>query len=298
MPRIFEVSIRLGLPLSRNIDGRSCEQSFASLRAAPGGMVIDRMGTGHNMQLSRLWTAKRVLLVEGKDVPLIDRFHSILFSEETTPLGSIPSLPIGGWSGWQRAIGSSEMLKNAAGEKIITYCILDRDYHTDEEISARQKDAAHRKIELHIWERKELENYFLIPALIQRAINNQLEEGRQPVDLTIVENAMLGIAEGLKDQTLDAIATYYLDQNRAGGLTTANKNARDIVKSRWDTLSGMLRIVSGKQFFSKLSKWSQDHYGISLNIGLIARCFRPEEILPEVSNVIGAIERGLPFQTI
>jgi hypothetical protein len=279
------------------INKRRPESKFATSLGAVQE-VIDRMGTGHNIQLSRLWTAKRVLLVEGKDIPLLDRFHSILFSEETTPLGSIPSLPIGGWGGWQRAIGSSEMLKNAAGEKIITYCILDRDYHSDEEISARLKDAANRKIELHIWELKELENYFLVPSVIQRSINTQIEEGRQQVDIATVENSMLGIADELRDQTHDAIATYYLDQNRAGGLSTANKNARDIIKSYWDTLPGRLKIVSGKQVLARLSKWSQDQYGISLSIGSIARCFRPEEVFPEIANVIGSIERGLPFPPV
>ena len=61
-------------------------------------------------------------------------------------------------------------LKNALGEEISTYCLLDSDYHTQEAISARYKEALRVGVRLHIWQRKEIENYLLVPSAIMRVM--------------------------------------------------------------------------------------------------------------------------------
>ncbi len=53
------------------------------------------------------------------------------------------------------------VVQNAGGEEISTYCILDPDYHTPKEIELRRKDAENKKVRLHVWQRKEIENYLM-----------------------------------------------------------------------------------------------------------------------------------------
>ena len=72
-------------------------------------------------------------------------------------------MPIGGWSGWPYALGSAMFLRNAADERIRVYCLLDSDYHTPQQITARLAQAADAGVDLHIWKRKEIENYLLVP---------------------------------------------------------------------------------------------------------------------------------------
>ena len=104
----------------------------------PGVQVlIDQIGGIHNVHLARLWSARKFLLVEGKDIGLLKHFHGTLFPDVELPIDAIPSLPIGGWSGWPYAVGSSMTLKNAVGDRITTYCILDSDYHSSTEIEER-----------------------------------------------------------------------------------------------------------------------------------------------------------------
>lgn len=83
----------------------------------------------------------------------------------------IPNLSIGGWGGWNYAIGSTMLLNNASNESIRVFCLLDRDYHTDSEINDRLEESKKRGVELHIWSKKEIENYLLVPETIARIVN-------------------------------------------------------------------------------------------------------------------------------
>jgi hypothetical protein len=49
-------------------------------------LLIDRIGGIHNVHLARLWSARKFLLVEGKDLSLLRQFHSILYPDAELPL--------------------------------------------------------------------------------------------------------------------------------------------------------------------------------------------------------------------
>lgn len=277
------------------IDKHRTTSTFASSVLAVQN-ALDKMGSGQSVQLMRLWTAKRFLLVEGKDVPLLSKFQTVLFPNSALPFGAIPNQSIGGWGGWQQAIGAAATLKNSAGDRITVYCILDRDYQADAKIAGRKSEAAKKGIELHVWSRKELENYFLEPEPITRVINEGLEEGKPAVSVDTVRTVLDGISEQLKQPTTDAIAEYFHVENKAAGIAAANQKARDRVSETWVDLRGKLGAVSGKEVLARLSEWSKREHGVSLSLGAIARKFQPGEIDPELIKVVTAIERSQPFE--
>jgi predicted ATP-dependent endonuclease of OLD family len=139
------------------IDRKHPKSAFATDLTAIQRLA-ENIGSVQNLSLTRLWTARKLLLVEGKDLKLLKQFQNILFPESEKPFDIIPNMPIGGWSGWPYALGSAMLLKNSGGEEIKTYCILDSDYHTDEEKTNRLADANSKSVELHIWSRKEIDN--------------------------------------------------------------------------------------------------------------------------------------------
>jgi hypothetical protein len=59
-------------------------------------------------------------------------------------------------------------LRNSVGEEVVAYSIFDSDYHTEEQIAERYDEATKRGVELHIWTKKEIENYFLVPNAVFR----------------------------------------------------------------------------------------------------------------------------------
>ena len=276
------------------INKRSVRSDYAT-RPSVVQDAIDRMGTGQNIQLIRLWNSKRFLLVEGKDISLLSRLQLIQSPDSEIPLGNLPSQEIGGWDGWQRAIGAAATLVNSAGERLTTYCLLDRDYHTEEEIDTRYRQAKQNHIELHVWSRKELENYFICPRALSKAINASKQMQQVETDVNEVNNTIAKIAEELKNDTFDRLSEFYHSLDKKGGPVCANKRARERLDNEWNSIDKKLGIISGKKMLAKISEWSQKNYMVSLSARRIARYMEIQDLDSEVRSVISSIERGVPF---
>lgn len=161
------------------LDRQNPRSSFASTFPA-AQKLLDHVGSAHNLQLARLWHAKRSLLVEGDDFRLLSDLFDVLHPEDRDGLAAIPHMSIGGWNGFPYAVGSSMFLRNAGGDQISVYCLLDADYHTPTQKAARKDQAVRSDVRLHIWSRKEIENYLLNAHAIQRAIENRAAKRTKP----------------------------------------------------------------------------------------------------------------------
>jgi energy-coupling factor transporter ATP-binding protein EcfA2 len=253
--------------------------------------VLEHIGSAQNLQLTRLWNAKKLLLLEGKDIKFLRRFQDLIFPESEQPFDAIPNMPIGGWSGWPYAIGSAMLLRNAIGDEIATYCIFDSDYHTEEERKDRLVDATNKSIRLHIWSRKEIENYLIVPAAICRLIGMRCDSSTKPPSVSDIEAAIDDIANSLKEFTTDAIAQEIFNKNRSKGIANANALARKIVDQAWTTFNGRISIVSGKEILSRLSYWIQEKFSLSLGANAIAGEILRTELENEIIDVVTAIEK-------
>jgi hypothetical protein len=252
--------------------------------------VLTGMGSVHNLQLARLWTSRRFLMVEGDDIILLKRFQNTLFPESEYPIDTIPSMSVGGWGGWNYAVGSSMFLENACGEGIITYCLLDSDFHTGEEITNRMDEAKRRGVQLHVWTKKEIENYLLVPVAVQRMIASRIREGILAPTVEEVSAQIDKIATELYNDTFDALSSAIQHRDRKLDAGTANKPARARIDSVWKTEEGRFGIISGKRAISLLSQWAKDTYNVSFSSVNIAKELRFNEIAAEVKEVIMAIE--------
>ena len=276
------------------VDRYSRESNFANSLSGVQN-VIDNIGGVQNIHLARLWSGKRLLLLEGKDISILRYFHDKLFPTSENPLDSIPRISIGGWGGWNYVIGSSMLLKNAGGQEIKCFCILDSDYHTKEEKSERYKEAKRKNIELHIWKRKEIENFLLNPEVIARLINKRKPQKYAEATKLIIEEKLDKIAQHLKEATFDSFSTHFLSLDKASGVTKSNKQARQIIEENWDKLENKLYIICGKTALSLLSQWSKDNYGVSLSAKSIAQEMNKVEIPSELKMVIEAKENIAEF---
>lgn len=256
--------------------------------------VVQQIGGVHNLQLARLWASRKCLLVEGKDLGYLKRFQNLLFPHSDEPIDTLPHASIGGWSGWNYAVGSSLILRNAVGESITTYCVLDSDYHTDIEIQARLNDARERGIELHIWGRKEIENYLLLPAAIARVVASERRKGPAPTSEMIADQ-LDNIANEMKDGVYESLTNEIYIRNKAAGTAPAMRLARTRLDRVWGSRHGRLGIVSGKEALSALSKWAMDVFGVGLGGKRLAQELTLGELPEEVVAIMSAIESGQPM---
>lgn len=276
------------------VDRRRLKSQFTSNTPAVQSF-LERIGSAQNLHLARLWSSRRLVLVEGKDIKYLKILQNKLFPDSQCPIDSIPNMSIGGWGGWSYAIGSDMLMKNAVGDQIITYCIFDSDYHTPEEISQRFQQAQGRGVCLHIWSKKEIENFFLIPAAIQRFISQKASRRTNTPSQEEVLNQINSIADEMEDLTFDALSFECLCNDRSGGNPKANQRARAKIKETRLKSSSLVDIVSGKDLITKLSDWAQTEFGVSFSPMTLLRELQKEEISDELKNVLEAIEYSRHF---
>jgi len=277
------------------VDRRNRRSRFAdSLPAVQ--RLVDNVGSIHNLNLARLWRARRLLLVEGDDIALLKAFQNVFFPESLQPIDALPSMPIGGWGGWNYAIGSAMLLENEAGESIITYCILDSDYHTQDEISERQTQAEARNVQLHIWSRKEIENFLLSASLIRRVLADSVSRRTAAPDEEEVESKLREIAETLRDEVILNLASEVQARERKLSVSSAINQAKERVNLIIKQEGNLISRIPGKTTISLLSQWSQAEFGVSLSAQKLARNIQRSELPIEVEEVISAIENSELFK--
>ena len=274
---------------------RQARQSIFATSIPAVQQVVDSIGGIHNLQLARLWHSRRCLLVEGKDVTFLRIIHDKVYPSSQDSLDTIPNMSIGGWGGWNYAVGSRLLLRNAVGEEVITYCIFDSDYHTQEQIVERYNDAQKRDVELHVLTKKEIENYFIVPTAIYRIIEREDRNYVSPPTVDEIEQAIDEMTLAMENEVFDAMSTEYFSQDRRGGITSANRRARQRLDKVWNTREGRYSSVSGKKLISKISGWSQSKYGVSLNPERILREMQRGELDNELVRIVRAIHDTKPF---
>lgn len=276
------------------IDRDRSESSFATSVPAVQ-QIVNSIGSAHNLQLARLWNARRCVLVEGKDFGLLSIVHDVLFPEDRDGLATTPHMPIGGWGNWQYAIGSSMLLQNAGGESIAVYCILDSDYHTEQQKRDRFEKARASGVQLAIWGRKEIENYFLVPPAIERLIRQRVPRRAKAPTLEEIEAELDRLVSGLEHEVFDGLAAELLSETRSLGVAGANKAARQILGPRWRTPADRLAVVGGKAVIGALSQWSMEQFGVSLSAAAIGKVMLPAEVPLELARVVTSITNNTPF---
>ena len=277
------------------VDKRKPESCFANSVPAVQA-AIERCGSVHNLHLTKLLGANRMILVEGKDLKLLKEFQDTMFPQTSVPFQSLPNMSIGGWGGWKFAVGTSMGFHNALGQSIRTYCLLDSDYHDETEISERYQEAQQRDVQLHVWRRKEIENYLLVPTVIARFIASRVPRRATPPTPEEIDTRIASFADKLEDQILDAIATEFWGNNRNAGQSGANRAARKRIRGVREECGMIAPLASGKELLGLISDWSNTEFGVPMSAANIAREMTFRELDTEVADVVSAIERGTPFK--
>lgn len=188
------------------------------------------------------------------------------------------------------------LLSTAIGQSIRSYCIFDSDFHTPNQIARRKAEAFEKGLNLHIWRRKEMENYLLLPSVIRRVLVRRVRAAREVPTAEDIRSKLFEIASEFENDVMDAFAAEFLPEDRAGGLAVANRAARERMNPQWNTPEGRLALASGKLVLAALSHWLQDNHGVSISASAIVHEMRPSEVHGEIASVLTAIEYGDTFQ--
>jgi len=284
------------------IDRNQNKSHFATDNPEIQKIIYNDIGSIHNLELAKLWSSRKFLMVEGNDISILKRIQNTLVPKSNSPIDSIPSSDIGGWGGWKYAIGSKFVLKNSGDIPIRIYCLLDSDYHIPTDKESRLKEAKKNGINLHIWNKKEIENYLIVPSAILRVIIKKKESLKNKITIARLEKVIDEICESLKDELIDDFASEigkffrrknkiidFTDNNKELKYETKNMNrvARKHVKNNWNQ---KLNIIPGKKLLKELNKWLAEEHKVNFGTIELSSELRKEEIDTELKIVMNSIE--------
>ncbi|MEA2190404.1 MAG: hypothetical protein QOI73_525 [Solirubrobacteraceae bacterium] len=278
-----------------SVDKRERASTFVTSLPGLQG-VMSSIGSLQNIDITRLMSSRSFLLVEGEDLTLL-RILQVIAAPTAPPIDLIPHGELGGRGGWGGGVPAKLPTKNAVGESIRCYAILDRDYFPNQEVAERVAEGRPWKVALHVWSRKEIENYLLVPSAIARLIAERARDGTLLPDDATVTKEVDRIVRSMEHDISDAISEVLLARNRKGGPTTANKLTRERMSAAWKTQDGRWNVAPGKKVLSAVSNWAKTHYGVEFNPEQLARALASDEIAQEVKDVLEAISRTKPLMT-
>ena len=265
-----------------NIDKSSRQMSYTNSQEGVQH-IIDGLGSVHNISLVRIANTKKCLFVEGYDIGILSKLYSKIYPESDYSLDLLPTIILGGWSRLEEAFGASQLFYNETKADIKCICILDRDYYPASLIEKQYQRASECHLTLHIWNKKEIENYLIKPSMLFRLA--ELPDSEYDMFISKFNS----LIDANKTSITDHIAEKLLDKSK--GLPKCNEEARCIVNEKWDTLEGKISLIGGKEFISQINVWMKESFNKNCSLRKMIKNLRADEIDDEVKDVLELLTR-------
>ena len=271
------------------------QRSARRIRSLEGVQTtLDSLGSIHVPTMTTVAQTRRVLYVEGEDFRILRRFaRSLGLSELSAGVGIAP-FPLGGFPSVQRIRAVSLGVSESIGGSILFGGIFDRDFRPDEEIEQLLEELGDDLLLSVILTRKEIENYLLVPAALDRTLTRLLEERARRNEVSV--GASRPVAELLREVT-DPMRTHVQAQyiaRRADFFShtgkdgsTISREAIEIFDRKWNDEHLRLHIVPGKRVLTELSARVQEEYKVNLTTARIIDHLHDSDIPLDLRQTLG-----------
>ena len=233
--------------------------------------VYQHLGSAANADFARIARARRVIFVEGQDGRIIRKIAALLGLSRLADPTNAPIIPLGGFSRWRRAEDAAWAFKQVFDLDVAIFCLFDRDYRPDEEVAAFCEKAEQRSLEFCVLDKKEIENYILVPVALQRAIHRRLTARKElspPPTIDQVSDWLLAVADDTKSSVIAhraACALKYERETRSKrDDSVILKDSNRIVEESWRIAEKRLSLAPGKEVLARLNDFLQSNLSISI----------------------------------
>ena len=260
--------------------------------------VVDEIGSIQNMSLIRLFTYKKLLFLEGDDMWYLKKFFDKLYPESDFSIDHIFSIKIKGFSNFKKYFKVADFFKSIDG-KLSIIGILDRDYYPDSFLSSIKQDAEAKeetkeRLKLHIWTKKEIENYLLIPEVLFRISKGQ--------DRDKFYQELEGICETFREETFgkffDKMVSYGMgdgkELNSKWEPSKTHSKCQELFDNRWKvSLENKMSMINGKDLKSEIYKFINKEYHQNCTDKIIFKEINRKEVHKDIENLFLDIIDGI-----
>ncbi|EAS49232.1 conserved hypothetical protein [Aurantimonas manganoxydans SI85-9A1] len=261
------------------------------------GNVFKLLGSSVNPVLTQIAKTRRVLFVEGDDFKLIARIARKLNYSRVANRSDFAVVKIEGFNPDRIKILKQGM-EETLGVNVEAAVILDSDFRSDEECHYIATECRKHCQFAVVHTRKEIENFLLVPAAIDRAAAAKLasrsRRGDQAVEaVPIAETALEQYAKEKRHYVVAQRLAAAKKFDRESRLRTYEEkiNERELRKidQTWEALDGRLSLIGGKEAFSFVTKEIQERLGVSITPASVIDAMRIEEVPDEMMSLVSKI---------
>jgi hypothetical protein len=223
------------------------------------------LGSNLNPTLTQLAKTRRVVFVEGKDFQILSRFARRLGLEAVANRSEFAVIPVHGFNP-QKVKDFALGMEATLGAKLLKVAIFDRDYRCDGEVAKITAELESFCWHVVVHDRKELENFILEPAVIERAIKRRLADmerkGPIPPFNEDVAALLMRLSDGLKNQVQARLVAsrQQFERTIQSGLhsVTISEAAMNEFDGKWGRIDARMKLVPGKEVLSALNGYLQN----------------------------------------
>jgi hypothetical protein len=197
----------------------------------------------------------------------------------------IAIVPLGGYSRASEIEPFRWLNEHFLKESVQEWVVLDRDYRSEAEVSRTKKEFAQLGIKCHVWKKKELESYLLVPRAIAK---------RSGTEASWIAEQLDEIATGMK--TLVQSAMGSTRQARERDQSRREKVLHEALQDfdqLWSEESNRINLCPAKQVLSQLNQRLQAAGTKAVSASSLAKELRKDEIAVEMVTLVRAIEEEI-----
>ena len=273
---------------------RSSGRRTASPNRARNALIA--VGSNQNVVLSNLVRTRHVLFLEGEeDYKILRRWARTLGFDQLAAGAGLVTFPYGGFPSPD---GLRELCRGIVaavgdGEKLLYAGVFDRDYRGDDEVDAVEEALEKSLAYAHILYRKEVENYLLLPQVLDRAITLEVQRRRDRGSLIESPEPAAVILALVTEEFRLEIESLYVGKRleyRQGPAQPTREQLLAEFARRWDQLDVRLGLVPGKRVFSRFLDYCQDRFRFSLSKTAVLSAFRRDDVPFELFQVVKELD--------
>jgi energy-coupling factor transporter ATP-binding protein EcfA2 len=260
-------------------------------------VIFGSLGSNLNPIMTQLAKTKRALFVEGKDFQILSQFARLAGFNETANRSDFAVIPAEGFNP-QKVKYYLQGIEVTLGHSITSAVVFDRDYRSKKECKIIKAKLNNSTDFVHILERKEIENYLLTPAILQRAIGRRIARTKNRKVDTFRENVkelLLHFTDKMKADVFGQFSSHQWkaikSQQEGVHDSTINKQLMVEFENVWNDYDARLWMVPGKKLLAMLNTHLTEKYGISLTPSLIISSHKKGEIPAEMISLLDEIEK-------
>lgn len=256
--------------------------------------VLRTLGSNINPVLTQVAKTRRVLFVEGKDFQIIGRFARRFGQANIGSRVDFAVVQIEGFNP-DRARALKAGMEHSLGSPIVAAVILDRDYRSEAECEFIASKCNQFCSYVKILDRKEVENFLLIPTAIDRAAAQKVaDRARRSGKAAIYQNRAREVLDEfasskrsyVTSQILTARRLYERSNSPQTHETSVTEASLEAFEVSWANDNSRISLIPGKEALSAINIKFQNDYGITITPTAVIDAMLVDEVPDEMQAIL------------